>query len=77
MKREDFKTVAKFYSTTNLVYILYNGIIIDYVETYKDLFFIETPVDSGNWDSQKKKRKPQEITDECEVKINKYIKANS
>lgn len=48
MKREDFKIVAKYYSTTNLVYIIINGIIIDYVESYKDLFFLETPVDSGN-----------------------------
>jgi len=75
MKREDFKVVPKFYTTTNLVYIILNGVVIDYVETFKDLFFVQ--LDKDNWESQKKKRKPQEITDECESKISKYIKANS
>lgn len=75
MKREDFKVVPKFYTTTNLVYIIYNGVVVDYVETFKDLFFIQ--LDKDNWESQKKKRKPDEISAECESKINKYIKANS
>lgn len=75
MKREDFKIVQKYYATNELTYIFYNNIIIGSVEIYKDLFFIEVEKDS--WKSQKKKRKPDEISSDCERVISNYIKSNT
>jgi hypothetical protein len=75
MTREDFKITHKYYATNSLTYIFYLDIIIGYVEVYSDLFFKE--VEKDKWESQKKKRKPEAITSDCEALIRKYIAANS
>lgn len=75
MNIEDFKISPKHYATNNLTYILYNGVIIDSVEIYNDLFFVELAKD--NWESQKKKRKPAEVQTECDAKIRRFISQNS
>lgn len=72
MTRDQFKIVPKYYITNSLTYIFYLDKIIGYVEIYNDLFFKE--VEKDKWESQKKKRKPDDINKECESIISKYMK---
>lgn len=41
MDTEDFKISHKHYATNSLTYILYQDKVIDYVETYSEMYFLE------------------------------------
>ncbi len=71
MKREDFKIIPNYYSTNSLTYILYENKVLDFVETYKDLYYKQ--IDETHWESQKKKRPKAEVLAEAERKIKGYI----
>ena len=94
MKREDFRIVQKYYTTSSLVMIFYNDVIIESVEIYKNYSTFEDEADKTarlaeigtgkkikakpiKMKTSKDDRTKQEIANECESKINKYIKANS
>ncbi len=77
MKREDFRIVPKLYETNNLTYILHNDVVIGYVEIFDNLFFELVDKEKMKWESQKKKRKPADITNECERIIKRYIETHS
>lgn len=71
MKREDFKVVPNYYSTNSLTYILYEDKVIDFVETYKNMYYKQ--IDEDHWESQKKKRPQAEVLAEAERKIKIFI----
>lgn len=73
MTREDFKITANYYSTNALTYILLNGVVVGFVETFKDLYFKQ--IDKDKWESQKKKRIYSDVILEAESFINKFIKS--
>jgi len=79
MKREDFKIVSKFYTTSSLTMIFYKDVIIESVEIYKNYRTVEE--ESSKTDSKKpvklktlkEKRTEVEINSECERLIKNYI----
>lgn len=72
MNREDFKVVPNFYSTNALTYIILNGKVVGFIETYKNFGF-EEGKDGKVGKSTKKKRSELEIKNDTESTIRKLI----
>jgi hypothetical protein len=75
MKREDFRAIPNYYATNALTYIIYNGVVVAFIETYKNFGYTEGK-DGKVGKSTKIKRTANEISIEIESRIKKIMDKN-